>query len=211
MASCILANSTAQLNGKTALLLETAATVTGGVTPASDAVQVGWMLRKQLVLTDAQIKALPTTPITLVSAPTSGFRVKVLGASATLVTTAGAYTNINATYCAVQLQVPTTTWAWGPLAVNDSSLTTDLTQVTATFGGTVAKTWDVPEPATPIDAGSTSGTHEYLVSRTAADTADWNGTALQIATDNNGSGVWTGGNAANTLRVTVYYTVEPVA
>ena len=34
--------------------------------------------------------------------------------------------------------------------------------------------------------------------------------ALNVWGDNNGSGDWTGGNAANTLKVTVYYVVEAV-
>jgi LEA14-like dessication related protein len=34
--------------------------------------------------------------------------------------------------------------------------------------------------------------------------------AVQIAADNNGSGVFTGGNSANTLKITLYYAVEPI-
>jgi hypothetical protein len=41
--------------------------------------------------------------------------------------------------------------------------------------------------------------------------ADENAFALSISMDNNGSGNLTGGNAANTLTVTVYYCLESLA
>ncbi len=79
MASPVVTNSDTALNGKTLLLAETSATVTGGLIPASDAVQIGWVLRKITTLTAAQVKALFTTPITLVGTPGSGKIILVTG------------------------------------------------------------------------------------------------------------------------------------
>jgi hypothetical protein len=187
MASPIVTNTSAQLNG--------ASLVYGFAT----------------TLTDAQIKALPTTPVTLVSAPASGSRIKVMGGSASLNTTAGAYTNINTVYCAVQIDNPSGDWMAGPLAVNDSSMTTPLTNVTSWFGGAAHLVIDIPCPAMkPIDAGAVSGHSEWIQPFGASVSSHVDATAVRISVDNGGSGVWTGGNSANSLIVTLYYAVELV-
>jgi hypothetical protein len=187
MASPILTNTSAQLNG--------GSMVVGFTT----------------TLTDAQIKALPTTPVTLVAAPSSGTRIKVIGGSASLNCSAGAYTNINTTYCVLSVQVPAGYWVSIPLCVNDTSLTRALTGVTTLFGATSTRIIDLAPLANPVNPGAKSGSSAaWFVPTSSPLSSDVNGTAVQLAADNNGSGNFTGGNASNTLKVTLYIAYEAI-
>ena len=148
--------------------------------------------------------------IAIAPAPGSGFRVKPTGGTVILDASAAAYTNINATYAdCVFLQG--TTWLSAAL-VNDSSLTTDLTMMTDFFGNAHTRVWDVQFPVMDaIDSGSTTGTRGWFVNVSnsnmpAISTVD--NVAVSIKIDNNGSGDFTGGNAANTGRVRLYYEIE---
>jgi hypothetical protein len=172
---------------------------------------VNVMTTSTTTLTDAQIKALPTTPITLVAAPASGLRVKPFACSFRTAFTAGAYTNINTTTAALQLQTPTADLL-SCLIMNDSSLTVPLTKLTTFFNAAQLRLVDVPIPfMEAIDAGSVSGTTGIVKTGISTTPAHTNGVALQLAIDNNGSGALTGGNAANTLTVTLYYALESVS
>jgi hypothetical protein len=161
------------------------------------------------VLTNAQVKALPTTPITLVAAPAAGLRVKLLGATLRTAFTAGAYTNVNTTFATLGLQDPSADWLSVQI-VNDSSLATDLTDVTTVLGAS-ALVVDLPVPyVQAIQDVATTGHTEWINPLIGMATANVNGTALVLAMDNNGSGALTGGNAANTMTVIVYYALESV-
>ncbi len=158
-------------------------------------------------LNNAQIKALPTTGVTVVDAPSSSnVRVKLLAASYRFTTTAGAYTNINTTYADVSLLCGGDFIAYGP--VNDSTTTPALTYVTSLLGGTGAILYNLPVPyvvSTPV-----TGSQGYVLSPGLPTVASQGGAAVTIKMDNNGSGALTGGNAANTLTVTCYYALESV-
>ncbi len=159
------------------------------------------------VLTNAQIKALPTTPITVVDAPNSGTRIKYLGGSVRLNSVAGLYTNLNATR--VTLQIQTASGNWLSLgAVDDSTTVPALTQCSSLLGSAANQLMDLG-----TYAGSQSTTPKGWVIPWGSDTVatNYDGAAIQIAIDNNGSGALTGGNAANTMTVTIYYAVESLA
>ena len=84
------------------------------------------------VLTDAQIKALPTTPVTLLSAAGPNTFIKVIGVTYVTNTTAGAYTNLNATYVDLHQLIGSYFASYGP--INDSTTTPALTDITAMLG-----------------------------------------------------------------------------
>lgn len=208
MADTVVLNTQAGTNGKTLATLEgTAQSVTGELVPASDAAIVGWVRRKVVTLTNAQIKALPTTPITLISAPASGYWNHVLSASYRLQAGSGAYTNINATYSALVVQTASDNWLVTPI-VNDSGSTPALGRVSTFLG--VAADYLVHAGEYVEGADSSSGGADWGIPSAEALTSDFNGIATELALDNNGSGDLTGGHASNTLKVTVYYIVEPL-
>jgi hypothetical protein len=178
-----------------------------GVSPSTI---INVMTTATVTLTNAQIKALPTTAITLVDAPSSGLWIKPFGATMRLTSTAGAYTNMNTTYSTVAIQSSAGAWLVDPL-VNDSTTSPTLTQVSGVFGNAhnVLVPFRVPF-GTPQ-----GGNNGYLVT----DTHDYsgnlvtgvNGLAVVLAIDNNGSGDLTGGNAANSMTIVVYYSLESLA
>lgn len=173
----------------------------------------GWcpVLKATTTLTDAQIKALPTTPITLIAAPGAGNFIKILGGTVIKDSAAGAYTNINTTYCAVPTIQYDATGLWATTApfVNDSTLTTALTVATDLMGATAIHVMHLVAPGTTgFDAGATSGTSEWVMVGEQSVKADWENKAIIVQADNNGSGAFTGGNAANSMKIILYYIVE---
>ena len=160
------------------------------------------------ILTDAQIKALPTTPITLKTAPAAGFQNRFLGATLAIDASAGAYTNVNTTSAVLEIETAAgARLALGP--VNDSTLTTPLARLT-TFLGATDKIAMLNPYAEAIQSGG-SGSFGYLQPSISDATADYEAELIRITVNNNGSGAFTGGNAANTLRVTLYTSLEQIS
>lgn len=157
-------------------------------------------------LTDSQIKALPTTGITLVSAQGSGYRIKVLGATFRTNFTAGAYTNVNTTYATLQLEIGAT-WVRTPI-VNDDSYTVDLTQATTFFNAAQQRLVDLGTLLDAIESGAASGNGEWVLPNISSSPTVQDNTALIIKMDNNGSGNLTGGNAGNVFKITVHWVKE---
>jgi len=160
-------------------------------------------------LTDAQIKALPTTPFTLIPAPPSGLRIKVLGASLRSSFAAGAYTNINATLAeaAIYYLGDFTQWAAVGLVDDATYVAHGAHRFSNVFGVAGARIVDLgPYVDTPSDglAGDLWTLPNVQI------LASTNGTALAFAINNNGSGNLIDGNVANSMTVTVYYVQESV-
>jgi hypothetical protein len=171
-------------------------------------VEDGLVRRAIVTLTNAQIKALPTTPITLVAAPGAGSRIKVLAATVIAKTGSGAYGNINATYAALQLESAGGRWLAQAVA-NDDALTTPLTRLSSLLGGTNESYVDMLVPfVNAVEAEGASGSEQWVAPVISNDLTDTENDLVRVSIDNNGSGDLTGGHGSNTLRVIVYYAVE---
>lgn len=166
--------------------------------------------RVRKALTDAQIKALPTTPIALVSAPGAGYRIKGLGYTLRLNSSAGVYTNIDTTYATLQVQTTAGNWVSGFVG-NDDTTTPALAALTNLLNTAHHAVVDLPPTggAVRVQASGDAAVMPFAAAfiNTAA---NGDGLGLEIAADNNGSGNFTGGNAANSMVVIVTYLVEPI-
>jgi len=146
-------------------------------------------LSATVTLTDAQIKALPTTPVEIVAAPGANKLIFVIrNVIGKLNDSGGAYGNSDNTAGSY------VTLAYGSAYDDDA-------------------TYNYPDVTSFINSLSSFGNDGIItLSPYSADTfqnilpgAVNNGLFLHIG--NNGLGNLTGGNAANTLKVTVYYVI----
>lgn len=159
----------------------------------------GAVLKATVSLTNTQIKALPSGAVDIVAAQGSGTRIFFVSGQIRTVFAAGAYTNVNVD-------------AWGGFKIDTQDQSTHLTdstgppltQVTNVF----TNTWNSYVTFTPLqvlDLASYWGPVINLV----GDVTLLDNKPLQFYIDNNGSGDFTGGNAANSMRIDVLYSVFP--
>lgn len=141
-----------------------------------------------VTLTDAEIKASPTTPIVVVAAQGADTIIIPVSVVAVLDSAGGAYTNLDVTGMRAYLSIATS-----PLSTLYFEL--DL----GAFGSAAA------------DSVLLGGLAMSIVTSTAAgwtwpsDVATLANVPLVLKMDNGGSGDLTGGDAANTLQITVAY------
>lgn len=158
--------------------------------------------RTKTILTNAQILALPTTAITVVPAPGASRLIMPLLYIVRSRISAGAYTNLNAGgFAGIQYNGAFT--ASGFIA--DSLTTTPVLAYFSDFFGT-ATDWLLY--LQPYFQQVEPSSDEWGVFPVLHATGNIINKALEIFVDNQGSGNFTGGNAANSLEVTTLYTVE---
>ncbi len=155
-----------------------------------------------VTLTDAQIKALPTTPVPVVAALGAGFYILPVLAETQLDASAGAYTNIDA-------------GAWGGFRINGWDLTAYIVN-DATGSSPMSGVTDLLGAASknfatflPLQAPDFNGWGPVAIVRQAPG-SDINNQPLYVYFDNNGAGNFTGGNAANTWAIRVSYRKVPI-
>lgn len=156
------------------------------------------VLSRTVTLTDAQIKALPTTPVEVVPAPGAGKLLMPIFALFQMVSTTD-YTNIDST---------------ARLHVDNEGDTSFLTQLLQSVNSQVSELLansSAPDARMAVlSMSQVAPASETAVSVTGT-TAWWQSFVaekrLEIAASNGSAGNFTGGNAANTLTVTVLYFV----
>jgi hypothetical protein len=173
----------------------------------ADSYQVGTghlaaIYQATVTLTDAQIKALPTTPITVVPAAGAATIMSPIGGMWTANFTAGAYTNIKAAaVIAIKCADGARASAFLPNDITITGATADLaTQLLGHAGRTFIN-------LAPYFEADLSGSWGVLPSYNVGSGIN---SALQVEIDNSGSGNLTGGNSANLLRITLFYAVVPI-
>lgn len=159
----------------------------------------GWLLYNRVVFTNAQVLALPTTPLTVL--PTvAGSLIVPLKIMAQWNTIAGIYTNIDAAgYLAFEVNSIT----FSDFLGNDATTTPALTDLTTALGTASNPPWSFDAFRSTVDPASAGwGAGPEEVSAAAG--------PLQLFCNNGGSGNLTGGNAANSLTVDVWYVLRAV-
>jgi hypothetical protein len=154
--------------------------------------EVANMLTKEVTLTDADIKALPTTPFEIVAA-VAGKIILPLFLVLQVDTSAGAYTNITA----------------GVGQFIRGIVGTDMTARALNSGtlGAAAQVLANLPSIQEADATPPTVNRFYAVLK---DPAALTNVALELKSDN-AAGNFTGGNAANTMKVRAYYQlVDPI-
>lgn len=156
------------------------------------------VLKATVPLTNAQIKALPTTPFILVASPGVNKRIVLLHADVVASFTAAAYTNINAAAYSTITQ-------GGNLAssylANDAGTTPALTHFSDVFGAASEQLVTFSPWQDTSEAAAQWGLLASVANVTSAQN-------MVLEINNSGSGDLTGGNAANTMTVNVLYLIR---
>lgn len=159
----------------------------GGTSP-----EAGLLKTATVELTDAQIKALPTTPFQLVAAQGAGKAIIPISCITIPNFTAGVYTHdADSSW---QLAVSGGGISIGGPFMADTALSSN----SNIYVSQIACIEQGP------GAGAFTG---VLVTGSIAVTSSYDNSALYIGDFYNGVNDYTGGNAANTLKITVYYVV----
>lgn len=161
----------------------------------------GGIQSKVISITHAQILTLPSTPVTLITGPASGSRIKVIALSAINKFSVAAYTGVDPVICTLKIATPADQWI--SILTNDNTI--PLSNVTNFLGNlnNILVDFIIPYVQSnfyvyPNDPAFPGG-----------NAIDWSGADILLGFDNNGSVVdLGGGDPSNTIQITIYYTIE---
>lgn len=163
-----------------------------------DDLGVGAVAVSETVLNDTQIKAWPTSPVTLLSAPGANKMYDIHSCIVALNLTAG-YTNVKVAYCELDFQFGTSGNIIGKL-FNDSG--NSVSDMTATFG---SSTIMMMRPLQTLYESENWGMAVGVASR-----AGCVNQLFRLFFDNDGDGNLTGGNVANVATITTTFSIVNV-
>lgn len=162
------------------------------------------LLHRRVNLTDAQIKALPSTPLELIPAPGAGYLLRLVMACAHSDFSHTDYTNINVdSYINFAYDIAGSYPSLSNFLVNDNGLgITELTKfLTRDFTYLPYGSWGLqPDPDTNfwgiMPGRLQEATLNLLTNK-----------AIVLHAENNGQGDYTGGHADNKLAVDIFYVI----
>jgi hypothetical protein len=142
-----------------------------------------------VTITDAQTKSLPTTPVQIVAAPGTGKRLILFTAQLIINNTAGVYSNVDAGF-----------YFFFTAGQESASIRNE--------AGWILTDGSEPGLATfvtflALSSGVLNGDSDYA--------SGYDNGSIMLKASNAAAGNLTGGNAANTIKATVYYIVAPTA
>jgi hypothetical protein len=144
----------------------------------------------ETTLTNAEILALPVTPIVLMPAPGAGFAILFRMGLSRVDDAAGAYTNVDAAgFLRFGLLTLTPTFGSQPVLASDGLI------------GAGVRTTIYPPYA---EVTVTGGAETAIIAQNALALTDLENQPLVFAANNAAAGAFTGGNAANSMILTYY-------
>lgn len=162
---------------------------------------VGGLKIATVTITDAQFKALPTTPLQLVAAPGAGKMLVPIRAIIMYGSGGTGYTNINASLAGLFLAYTGAAPLASSFLIDDPKLATPITDFSDMFASTGGFSWTFTWPY-QNDRGSANN---WGILGQLATYADEEDLPIMLVGENNGSGDWTGGNAGNSIIIRVLY------
>ncbi len=146
------------------------------------------------ILTDAQIKALPTTAIEIVPAPSVG-KALVFHSGLYILNLAQIYTNLDAAAYASLRHIAAGPLLTNPAPLGDSNFLDTGVGIFVGWMTTKVSTNYVPISTFPV------------IEAVGYASANVENKPFLLVGDNNGGGDFTGGDATNTLTVSVFYVI----
>jgi hypothetical protein len=154
-----------------------------------------------ITVSDAAAKTLPTTPVLLIAAPGAGFRL-VLHLATLRSALTGAYTNVDAT-CFSYLALGADDIS--NYIANDATTSPVLADATNLFHTNALSTVELVNFSQVTTPAVNDWGNAALVAAN-----DYNNVAMNWVVTNGAAGNFTGGNAANSWKWHIYYSVETV-